>query len=47
MYKACGGVASLMLACGAPDTCRGVMRAYAVYRYNLFKETYEKYGRKD
>ncbi|MDE5562002.1 MAG: hypothetical protein K2J01_00365 [Clostridiales bacterium] len=24
------------------DTCRGVMRAYAQYRYNLLKSRYEK-----
>ncbi|MDE5592759.1 MAG: hypothetical protein K2I75_02380 [Clostridiales bacterium] len=27
---------------GSTDTCRGVMRAYALYRYNLLKSRYEK-----
>ena len=26
------------------DTCKGVMRAYYIYRYYLFKEKYEHVG---
>ena len=33
-----------LAAFGALDTCRGAMRAYDLYRYNLFKEKYEKHG---
>lgn len=47
MCKAGGGVGLPLSYFGTLDTCRGVMRAYAVYRYNLFKEKYEKYGRKN
>ncbi len=30
---------------GNTDTYRGVMRAYALYRYNLLKSRYEEYGK--
>ncbi|MDE6401067.1 MAG: hypothetical protein K2L54_00465 [Clostridiales bacterium] len=35
---------SPLKAFGALDTCRDVMRAYELYRYNLFKEKYENDG---
>ncbi len=30
-----------LAAFGALDTCADIMRAYELYRYNLFKEKYE------
>ncbi|MDE6201648.1 MAG: hypothetical protein K2M47_07245 [Clostridiales bacterium] len=30
---------------GRLDTCRNIMRAYELYRYNLLKARYEQYGR--
>ena len=38
-------IGSPLAAFGNLDTCRGVMRAYRLYRYYLFKEKYENYGR--
>lgn len=32
---------------GKLDTCRNVMRAYVLYRYNLLKARYEQYGRQN
>lgn len=46
MCKACDGLGTL-LAFGACDTCRGVTEAYRLYRYNLFKEKYQNYGRQN
>ncbi|MDE7165068.1 MAG: hypothetical protein K2O04_06600 [Clostridiales bacterium] len=43
----CGGIESPLRAFGALDTCRGVSAAYKLYRYNLFKEKYQNYGRQN
>lgn len=34
----------LLLKYGKLDSCRAVMRAYELYRYNLYKENYENNG---
>ncbi|WP_251182207.1 hypothetical protein [Anaerocaecibacter muris] len=36
---------SPLKAFGRLDTCRNVMRAYDLYRYNLYKEKYETHGK--
>ncbi|MDE6293741.1 MAG: hypothetical protein K2L88_03865 [Clostridiales bacterium] len=40
-----GGIEKPLSAFGKCDTCRGVTEAYRLYRYNLFKEKYQNYGR--
>lgn len=45
MHNSSDGVIGSLAAFGALRTCRGVMRAYNLYRYYLFKEKYENYGR--
>lgn len=48
MCKACGGVTrSPLVRFGALDTCRAVITAYTKYRYYMFKEKYENYGRQN
>ena len=47
MRSSCGGISSPLRVFGTPDTCRGVMAAYLLYRYNLFKEKYQNYGRQN
>lgn len=42
-----GGIDLPLAAFGACDTCRGVAMAYMLYRYNLFKEKYQNYGRQN
>lgn len=35
----------LLAKYGKLDSCRAVMRAYELYRYDLYKEKYENNGR--
>lgn len=47
MCKVGAGIGMPLYALGACNTCHGVITAYRQYRYNLFKEKYQNYGRQN